>query len=151
MVLGILLVYIIRENNDPAPDPENSYVQQCIACAPLTGAKFAADAQTVHIIILSCVEGKLSAKWITKLKAEKNGQLDYKALFDHYEGTGKHTRRIAQAKKIRDSIYYKSEKSFPFSSFLNRLQTMFNVYEKEEEPWLESAKTRFLYSRIQHP
>ena len=148
---GIPLVYVIRDNDAGAPNAGNTFVQECIACVPLQGVKFQADARQVHIIIMTCVEGETSEEWVKKLKRQENGRSGFKALYNHYEGAGKTGRRISQAENIRDNIFYKSERALPFATFLNRLQTMFNIYEDEEEPYTEAAKTRFLFDKIQNP
>ena len=148
---GIPLSYVIRENDASNPDASNTFIQQCIACARLQGTKFQADARQVHIIIMTCVEGETSEEWIKKLKKYEDGRRDFKALYNHYEGAGKTGRRIAQAEQIRDNIFYKSERALPFATFLNRLQTMYNIYEDEGEPYTEAAKTRFLFDKIQNP
>ena len=38
-----------------------------------------------------------------------------------------------------------------FATFLSKVQHMFNLFEKEDEPLTESAKFRFLMEKVQNP
>ena len=38
-----------------------------------------------------------------------------------------------------------------FSSFLNKLQVMFNIFEEESEEITEPAKVRMLLKKVEHP
>ena len=95
--------------------------------------------------------GEISEDWIADVKKYGDGRKSFRALWAHFEGAGKTSRRIAQAEKIRTTIFYKNERALPFSTFLNRLQQMFNIYEDEDEPFQEKAKTRLLLERVQNP
>ena len=150
-VFGIPLSYVIRENDDAAPEGHDNFMMKCVACASLEGPKFEADARQVHQIIMACVEGENSEEWVKKTKKKQDGRQDFKSLHAHYEGAGRASRRIAHAEQIKENTFYKSERAMPFSLFLNRLQTMFNIYEEEEEPIPPNAKVRLLYEKIQHP
>ena len=150
---GIPIVYVIREDETSTLEQvaDLSYLQQCIAMVPLSGYKYTVDALSVHKIIAASVEGELSEDWIADVKKYGDGRKSFRALWAHFEGAGKTSRRIAQAEKIRTTIFYKNERALPFSTFLNRLQQMFNIYEEEEEPFQEKAKTRLLLERVQNP
>ena len=73
------------------------------------------------------------------------------ALREHYSGEGNASRRIATAKRMREGLHYKNERSLAFSIFLARMQKMFNIYEEEGEEFTENAKLRELFKRVQHP
>ena len=151
-VMGVPLSYVIREVETPEPDEDyDNFVQNCVACAPLTGAAFEADSRQVHQLILSLVQGEQAEQWIKPLLRAKNGREDMVALRNHYEGEGNTSRRIAEAERLRTSLHYKSERSMPFQTFLSRVQHMFNLFEKEEEEYTEAMKLRFLLERVQHP
>jgi hypothetical protein len=79
------------------------------------------------------------------------GRADMKALRDHYSGEGNTSRRIAVAERIRDTLHYKSERAMQFSSFLDKLQKMFNILEEEGEEISEQAKVRMLLKKVEHP
>lgn len=74
-----------------------------------------------------------------------------KALRDHYTGEGNTSRRIAVAERLRDSLHYKNEKSLQFSTFLDKMQKMFNIFEEENEIMTEQAKVRMLLRKVEHP
>ena len=73
------------------------------------------------------------------------------ALRSHYSGEGNTSRRIAVAERLRDSLHYKNEKSLQFSTFLDKLQKMFNIFEEEKEEITEQAKVRMLLKKVEHP
>ena len=92
-----------------------------------------------------------SAKqWINNLAPRVNGRLDMEALRNHYGGKGNASRRIAMAEKLCETLHYKSERSMPFSTFLDRMQKMFNIFQEEGEELTENAKVRELLKRVQH-
>jgi hypothetical protein len=86
---------------------------------------------------------------LKSLAKKENGRLDMMALRSHYGGEGTISHRIGEAERLMQSLHYKGERSMPFSRFLEHLQKMFNIYEREGEPLEESAKIRTLFSKIQ--
>ena len=72
------------------------------------------------------------------------------ALRNHCGGEGNASTRIATAEKLRESLLYKSERSLPLSTFLDRMQKMFNIFEEEREQFTENAKVRELFRHVQH-
>ena len=73
------------------------------------------------------------------------------ALRSHYSGEGNTSRRIAVAERLRDSLHYKNEKSLQFSTFLDKLQKMFYIFEEEKEEISEQAKVQMLLKKVEHP
>ena len=74
------------------------------------------------------------------------------ALRKHYSGEGNTSRRrIAAAERIRDALHYKNERAMSFSTFPDKLQKMFNIFEEENEPISEQAKVRMLLKKVEHP
>jgi hypothetical protein len=73
------------------------------------------------------------------------------SLRKHYSGEGNTIRSIAAAEKLCDTLHYKSKKSLQVSTFLDKLQKMFNVFEEEKEEISEQAKVRMLLKKIEHP
>ena len=151
-VRGVPISYVIREND--APDHEtdfgNDFTARSIACAPLDDASFRADARKVHQLLMNFLVAELAEQWIKDLTPLVNGRRDMEALCNHYGGEGNKSRRIATAEKLRESLHYKSECSLPFSTFLDRMQKMFNIFKEEGEQLTENAKVRELFKRVQH-
>jgi hypothetical protein len=48
--------------------------------------------------------------------------------------------RIAIAERTRDTLHYKSERALPFSSFLDKLQKMFNIFDEENKCITDGSK-----------
>ena len=74
-----------------------------------------------------------------------------KALRNHYSGEGNTSRRIAIAERTRDTLHYKSEWAMSFSSFLDKLQKMFNIFVEEIEEISEPAKVWMFLKKVKHP
>ena len=89
-------------------------------------------------------------QWIKDLTPRVNGRRDMEALRNHYGGEGNASRRIVTGEKLRESLHYKSECSLPFSTFLDRMQKMFNIFKEEGEQLTDDAKVRELFKRVQH-
>ena len=136
------LLYVVRENVDPAHDRDfgEDFQAEMIACAPLHGAHFRADARRVHQLLKNYLVAETTEQWIKGLEVDGDGRRDMMALREHYSGKGNASRRIATAERMRESLHYKSERSLAFSVFLDRMQRMFNIYEEEQEEFSENAK-----------
>ena len=79
-------------------------------------------------------------QWIKNLTPRVNGRLDMEALHNHYGGEGNASQRIATAKKFCGILHHKSERSMPFSTFLDRMQKMFNTFQEEGKELTEMQK-----------
>ena len=151
-VRGVPLSYVVRENAAPDHEPDfgNDFVAHSIACMPLDNASFPANARKVHQLLMNFLVAESAEQWIKDLASCVNGRCDMEALHNHYGGEGNASRRIATAEKLRDSLDYKSECSLPFSTFLDRMQKMFNIFKEEGEQLTENAKVRELFKHVQH-
>ena len=151
-VNGVPLSYIIRDAEVPAIDAVyESFNELAIACSPLTGAVFQADARKVHQLLKSFLQTETAEQWIKPLTRKQNGRADMEALRKHYSGEGNTSRRIAVAERIRDTLHNKNERTMQFSAFLDKLQKMFNIFEEENEQMTEQAKVRMLLKKVEHP
>ena len=89
-------------------------------------------------------------QWIKNLALWVNGRLDMEALHNHYGGEGNASRRIATAEKLHETLHYKSGRSMPFSTLLDCMQKMFNIFQEEGEKLTENAKVCELLKRVQN-
>ena len=151
-VRGVALLYVIRENAAPnhEMDFDNDFTACSIAYASLDDTSFRADARKVHQLLMNFLGAELAEQWTKDLTPCVNGRRDMEALHNHYAGMGNTSRRIATAEKLRESLHCKSECSLPFSTFLDRMQKMFNIFMKEGEQLIENAKVRELFKHVQH-
>ena len=149
---GVPLNYIIRIND--APDHTTvfqDFTDKCVACAPLIGPAFDADKRKVHQIILSFTQGELSEDWLKPFKRLKNGRIDMIELRRHFQGEGNASRRIAVAERMEQTLHYRNERAMAFEVFLSKVQRMFNIFDKQNEPRTEEAKVCFLLKKTQCP
>ena len=145
------LSYVVRENPDPTPKVHDTFVQKCIACAPLSGPHFETDARRVHQLVTSFTQGEILEQWIKMHARKQNGCIDLEALYTHYKCAGNTSRRIAEASRLNEALHYKNERSLPFTTLIAKMQHMFNLLEEEYEPMTEAAKLRFLLDKVNHP
>ena len=83
--MGVPLTYVIRELEIPdATTVYSTFVEECIAKAPLLGIKYESDTRQFHQLILSITKGQPSQEWIKPLMKKTNGQIDMAALIAHY-------------------------------------------------------------------
>ena len=80
-----------------------------------------------------------------------NGRIDMSALRAHYQGEGNTTRRIAEAKRLRNSLYNQNERGLPFTSYWWKMQNMFTLFEENKNPYSDEMKLWFPYDTIKHP
>ena len=74
-VYGVLLSYVVRENQatDHMRDFEGDFTEEIIACAPLDGPKFRADARKVHELLKNFLTDESAEQWIRPLVPQGNG------------------------------------------------------------------------------
>jgi hypothetical protein len=121
---------VVCEDEEPK-NPEEEYLnftEKMIAPAPLFGQFYEADAHRVHNLLTSFLQGKNTETWIQSLARDNDGRCDMTALRHHYAGEGYTTRRIADAKRIQNTLHYKSKRALPFGIFLGKLQNMFTIF-----------------------
>lgn len=151
-VNGVPLSYIVREMEESDVDGMfDTFNERSIACSKLTGVVFQTDARKVHQLLKSFLQAETAEQWIKPLDRKQNGRADMIALRNHYSGEGNTSRRIATAEKLRETLHYKNERALPFSTFLDKLQRMFNIFKEENEEITEQAKVRMLLQKVQHP
>ena len=63
-VNGVPLSYVVRENTEPTPEGQDTFVQKRIACAPLYGTHVEDDARRVHQLATSFTQGEILEQWI---------------------------------------------------------------------------------------
>jgi len=149
-VKGTPLSYLIRTKEMGDLDAHyKSFDEKTIACAPLTGPAFEADAATLHQKMISWTQGQDSFQFIKKQKRLNNGRIDHQLLASHYNGAGNMEVRLKKAKTLRDTIHYKNEKIMKFDTFLGKIEEMVNIFEEVGQPMYPDQKMTFLLDRIQ--
>ena len=109
-----------------------------ISCASLRGANFHADSRKVHQLLKNYLVVESAEQWIHDIEHLNNGRRDMQALRNHYQGEGNASHRIATTEKLKETLYYKSEHSLTFTTFLDHMQKMFNIFQEEGERMLNS-------------
>lgn len=147
-VNGVPLIYVIREDEADPTTEYDTFIEETIAKARLVGPEFEADSLQVHQIIRALTVGEHAEQWLKPLAKHKDGRRDMEALRAHYRGAGNQSRRIAVAQRMQSQLHYKGERAMPFSTFISKVQEMFNIFAACHEEFAESAKLRFLFEHI---
>ena len=92
----MLLSYIVCDNAAPdhTRDFAGDFAEEIIACAPLKGPKFRADARKVNQLLKNFLTAESAEQWIRPLAPRGNGRDDILELRRHYEGEGNQSRRM---------------------------------------------------------
>ena len=99
---GVLLSYVIRENDTPDPTPNVDFLEDYIKNAPLSGYAYLVDRRAVHTKLVRLIsKNPESFDLITLNQKEADGRTDWQVLKLHYEGTGMYAIDVRQAKKRR--------------------------------------------------
>ena len=136
---------------DHTRDFAGDFMEEIIACAPHTGPKFRADARKVHQLLKNFLTADSAEQWIRRLAPRGDGRDDILELHCHYEDEGNQSRRIASADQYGETLHYKSKRTMPRETFLDRMQKMFNIYKEEGDEMTENAKLCELFKRTKHP
>ena len=108
---GIPLSYIIIDNDTPDPTPRPNFLDDYVSMTPLAGLLFIVDASQVHTYIVSFTAGNSTTEAkLSPRVTENNGQMDFRALSNHYEGVGVKFINIIKAGSILEKLCYHGEK-----------------------------------------
>ena len=147
---GVPLSYLIRKTEVGNKEADfESFNEKAIACAPLTGPSFEADAATLHQKFVAWTANQTSLQFIKKDAHKNNGRIDYINLLAHYDGQGSKELRLKKAKHLHDSLHYKNERILTFDSFLAKIEEMTNIYRECGQEMYDEQKLTFLLDNIQ--
>jgi hypothetical protein len=150
---GVPLKYICREQEAPDPTPNDDFLDDYVAMAPLAGEAFTIDAATVHTLLTSFIAGNATAEnKIQAHAAELNGRIDFISLKQHYEGVGVLSFDITEADRVLKSLFYAGEKrpTMWWDLFELQLTRAFTAYDKKERRQVHSneMKLRILLEKV---
>jgi hypothetical protein len=124
----IPLSYKVCELDEPTDLSDNDdYFTTLVSRAPLKGTTYVAYRHQVHQFLTGKVLGEQAEEWICDDKNKQNGRMDFNNLRLYFEGEGNVSRQITQAEAIYKTLHYKQERSMKFSTFLGRMQVMFQI------------------------
>ena len=150
---GVPLKYICRNKDEADLTPNNDFLDDYVAMAPLEGDSYAIDTVQVHPFLVNFVSGNDTAEAkIQGLRRPNDGREAYKRLVEHYEGVGIHAVDIREADEVLRSLFYAGEKPphMWWAEFEKRLTRAFNAYVKHEGRIVhsDSMKIRMLVDKI---
>ena len=149
---GVSLDYIIRDETLPDDYVFTSEAERRKYELQLEGAEFMVDNKTVWQVLKKLVSGTTAWSWIEKYDKTGNGRGAYRDLCAHFDGPGETEKVEAIARRdLSELKYLGQEHVFSFERFTTKLQSCFNILDKEYA--LESLKVRAMFDRIHtnHP
>ena len=150
---GVPLSYIVRDNDNPDHTPNINFLDDYVMMAALTGSSYKIDSTKVHAFIQTRIMGNEEAEATIKPHEHAHdGRKDWKALKEHYEGSGIFAKDIIQAENDLASMIYTGEKrpTMYWTLFETRLNRTFHIFAKAENVVFSDAmKLRRLLSNIQ--
>jgi hypothetical protein len=99
---------------------------------PLTGENFRRDNKLVYTMLKAACIKSDAWTWIQDCDRTANGRKAWRALVEHYDGSGELNKRVERAKEEIARLHYKDEKVFPFEKYVTKLKENFYVLEKDK-------------------
>jgi hypothetical protein len=144
---GVPLKYICRVKEEADATPNEDFLDDYVAMAPLDGESYAIDTVQVHTFLVNFVSGNDTAEAkIQGLQRPNDGREAFKRLIKHYEGVGIHAIDIREADEVLKNLFYAGEKPphMWWSEFEKRLTRAFNAYVKREGRIVHSDSMKIL-------
>lgn len=145
---GVPLSYVIRPvNANPAEAPDE--YTRVMWAASLETPQFRDDNREVYHLFKDLLTKTEGATWFEKVK-DGDGRRAHLLLREHYVGEAHDMRRAASANAKLETLFWKSEASFPFEKYLTRLNEAFKELEDAGQPLWEAQKVTHLLKGIQN-
>ena len=132
---GVPLKYVCREKDEADETPNDDFLDDYVAMAPMNGGAYVIDTLQVHTFLLNFVSGNDTAEAkIQGLLRPNDGREAFKRLVEHYEGVGIHAIDIREADEVIRTLFYAGEKPphMWWAEFEKRLTRSFNAYVRHE-------------------
>ena len=98
--------YICREKDEADATPNEDFLDDYVAMAPLDGESYAIDTVQVHTFLVNFVSGNDTAEAkIQGLQRPNDGREAFKQLIKHYEGVGIHAIDIREADEVLKNLF----------------------------------------------
>jgi len=142
------LYYVIRKDRDEQ-EQFSSEMEEKIYLASHRGERFRSDNRKVFQLLTELLSGTPAWTWISKFERAEDGKKAMKALRSHYDGPGEVEKRVAYAFSELETAHYKSERVFPFESYVTKLSEAFGILEDNRMHKEERERVEYLLKGIQ--
>ena len=156
VVAGTPLVYVIRDNDEAAPDDLarnnwDSVDDDLIATSVLEGETFSRDNKRVFDILKPFVMEGQGWPFLQTFNKKRDGRAAFKALKSQAEGKSAIATRKAKAYNMLATATYTGKGKFSFDQYVARLQQAHNELLFLEEPVAETKKVTDFLAGIRDP
>jgi hypothetical protein len=157
-VNGVLLDYIMRSNDAPAPVPPapnaiafaNEH-ERLTLTTPLTGPAYEKDNGKVWTVLKSSTLKGPAWAYISNFDRTRNGRGAIRALKEHYEGPAAMSATKAAAYDlIRNASYNGEKRNWTFEQYITTFQKSHQILLEYGEPVPEAKKVRDMIDGIDH-
>ena len=132
---GVPLSYVIRDNAEPDPTPQEDYLDEYVNMALLGGSTYINDNQKVFVLLNKFIVGNDRAEAAVKaLNTRTDGRMVYFAIKKHFEGEGMMQLKVQKAEAIIKNLFYSGEKKphMWWQKFEQDLQGAYATLDKHE-------------------
>jgi hypothetical protein len=145
---GVPLSYVIRPADaDPANAPDE--YTRAMWAASFETTQYRDDNREVYHLFKDLLTKTEGQTWFEKVR-DGDGRAAHLLLREHYVGEAHDMRRAASANAKLESLFWKSEASFPFEKFLTRLNEAFMELEEANVPLYETQKVNYLLKGVKN-
>ena len=145
---GVPLSYVLRADGVNIDDAPDEYTRSLWA-ASFETRQYRDDNREVYHLFKDLLTKTEGATWFEKAK-DGDGRAAHFLLREHYIGEAHDQRRAAAALAKLQTLFWKSEASFPFEKYLTRLNEAFMEMEEAEQPLYPAQKVNWLLMGIKN-
>ena len=116
---GILLSYLISENNAPDKTEHDTWEENALLAVPLTGRLYEQDNLKLHNIILHNISDTSDELPYVKPYIKKDdGITDIKSFRSRYENVAMQEQYVSEAKRTIETMQHINERARTFKQFV---------------------------------
>lgn len=143
---GVPLSYVIRPAEaDPRNAPDE--YTRALWAASFDTPQYRDDNREVYHLFKDLLTKTDGATWFEKVP-DGDGRAAHLLLREHYVGEAHDMRRAAAANAKLESLFWKSEASFPFEKYLTRMNEAFKELDDAGQPMYVQQKVQLLLRSI---
>ena len=114
--------------------------ERLLYVAALTGPYFVKYSQEVYRILKQCTLNGPAFAWVRPFDRREDGRSIVAEMRAPYDGTGETAKKLAKAEADLQNLHYNNDHSFPFESFINKLNEIFFIFSESEQPYTPVQK-----------
>jgi hypothetical protein len=149
---GIALSYVIRENDAPNLEEQETWEERASLAVPLSGNAYAQDRLTVHNIILrNIADGSDAFTYVKPHLKKDNGRTDILSLRERYENPAMQEQYVNEAKRTLETLTYRNERALKFEKFVANFVKAVDELEKRGRGMHNANIVEMIWRKMTNP